>query len=319
MNDSPACLSVGLLVADHICAPIPHLPQSGQLVLTDRLELTTGGCASNVAMDLARVGVKSGLIGCVGDDAFAQFVIDTHRDAGIAVDGIRRIAGVGTAGTMIINVTGQDRRFIHALGANAALSADDIPLDLVRRSRVLYVGGYLLMAGLDPARLGEVFRAARAAGVTTVLDVVLPGPGDYWPQLGPVLTETDVFLPNRDEAAIITGAHDPKQQALRLREAGAGTVVITAGDEGLTVVSGERRLLAAAHRMPFVGGTGAGDAFVAGYIAGLLDEGSLEQCLAWGAALGASCVRSISATASVFTRPEAIEFIQQHPLQIESW
>jgi sugar/nucleoside kinase (ribokinase family) len=128
-----------------------------------------------------------------------------------------------------------------------------------------------------------------------------------------------VFLPNTDEAELLTGTSDPRQQAQRLHEAGAATVVITCGSSGTYVVGRDERLFAPAHQMPFVGGTGAGDAFSAGYIAGLLDSGDTRRCLAWGSALGASCVRSISATESVFTRDEALEFMRMNPLHIETW
>ena len=55
-----------------------------------------------------------------------------------------------------------------------------------------------------------------------MLDVVLPGPGEYWETLQKILPETDVFLPNRDEAKLITGLADPQAQALRFRAAGRG-------------------------------------------------------------------------------------------------
>ena len=67
-----------------------------------------------------------------------------------------------------------------------------------------------------------------------------------------------------------------------------------------------------------MGGTGAGDAFDAGYIAGLLNGDDPSRCLEWGSALGASCVRSIGATESVFTRDEALEFMREHPLEMEA-
>lgn len=53
MNDAPIdCLCLGIVVADHVCEPIDHLPRSGELVLTERTTLTLGGCAANVAVDL---------------------------------------------------------------------------------------------------------------------------------------------------------------------------------------------------------------------------------------------------------------------------
>ncbi|HQU45750.1 MAG TPA: sugar kinase [Pirellulales bacterium] len=313
------CLSIGVLVADHLCAPISHCPKPGELVLADCLSLNIGGCASNAAIDLARVGVRVGVVGCVGDDPFGRFVIETLRQAGVDTQSIRSLADVGTSGTLIVNVQGEDRRFIHTIGANGRIAVSDIPLDRVRQARVLYVGGYLLMPALEARPLAELFRQARAAGVTTLLDVVVPGAGEYWPLLEPLLPETDVFLPNNDEGEILTGLTDPHGQAERFRSAGARTVVITCGGRG-TVLAGEGlRLEAGSYPVEYVGATGAGDAFDAGYIAGLLEGSDPRRCLEWGSALGASCVRSISATESVFDREQAEAFMRQHRLAIKEW
>jgi sugar/nucleoside kinase (ribokinase family) len=311
------CLSAGILVADHLSPPIERLPDAGQLVLVDDLPLAIGGCAANTAIDLARLALRVGILGCVGRDPFGQFLVETLGQRGIDTKHIRRVEGRGTSGTLIINVRGQDRRFIHAIGANAALRAQDISPDLVTKARVFYVGGYLLMPGLEQNGLCELFRTARRAGVKTVLDVVLPGPGDHWTKLDKLLSETDVFLPNDDEAAAITGKTDPLEQAEQFRAAGAGTVVITCGQKGTYLTSAQRRLRAGVYDVPFVGGTGAGDAFDAGYIAGLLLGEDEEGCLRWGSALGASCVRGIGATETVFDRAGAQEFMATSALRIE--
>lgn len=313
------CLSVGVLVADHLCAPIPRPPKPGELILTDHLLLSIGGCASNAAMDLARLGIKVGVVGCVGEDAFGRFVIETLEQEGVDTRSIRRLADVGTSGTLIVNVLGEDRRFIHSVGANARLTAADIPLDRVRETKVLYVGGYLLLPGLAGHALADLFRQARRVGVKTVLDVVMPGPGDHWKQLEPVLPETDVFLPNFDEAAELTGLDDPRRQAERFRAAGAGTVVITCGGQGTVLVSDGLRLEAGVYPVDCIGATGAGDAFDAGYIAGMLSGAEPRRCLEWGSALGASCVRSIGATESVFTLREAEAFLRENRLAMTCW
>lgn len=312
------CLSAGILVADHLCAPIARLPAAGELVLADELPLSLGGCAANVAMDLARIETKVGILGCVGEDPFGAFLADTLEQQGVDVSGIRHVEGVGTSGTLIINVQGEDRRFIHTLGANAVFSTRDISLDAVRQARVLYVGGYLLMDALRPDALAEIFGQARSAGVKTVLDIVLPSPESHWAKLEPVLGETDVFLPNEDEAAVITGLKDPIEQAQVFRRAGAKTVVITCGESGAVLVDENCKLQAAAYGTDYVGGTGAGDAFDAGYIAGLLEGADPRGCLQWGSALGASCVRSVSATESVFTRHQAEAFLANRELSIRT-
>ncbi len=286
--------------------------------MCESLPLRIGGCAANTAIGLAKLGVKVGVIGCVGEDALGQFIAQTLESAGVQTEGIRRVPAVETSGTLIINVQGEDRRFIHAIGANAAMSASDLNMDLIRLAKVFYVGGYLLLSGIDPDALAARFREARRAGATTVLDIVLPGAGDHWDRLQPVLAETDVFLPNEDEARALTGSDDPLDQAKNFRDAGARSVVITGGENGTLLVTENVRLRAGVYPVQYVGGTGAGDAFGAGFIAGLLAEKDLQGCLQWGSALGASCVRAVGATESVFSRDEAETFIAEHELSIES-
>jgi sugar/nucleoside kinase (ribokinase family) len=313
------CLSVGVLVADHVSAPIDHMPVPGELILTEKLQLSVGGCASNAALDMARIGVDVDVVGCVGDDAFGTFLIDALAAGGAGTKLIRRLTDVGTSGTLIVNVKGEDRRFVHTTGANARVRAADIPWDEVRKAKILYVGGFLLMSALEGRELAEVFAQARQAGVTTVLDVVVPGPGKHWEQLEPLLPHTDVFLPNDDEARAITGLKDPKQQAEKFAAAGASTVVITCGGSGTYLLDKSQRLKADVFSQPFVSATGAGDAFDAGYIAGLLRGLDPRGCLAWGSALGASCIRGVSATESVFNRAEAEAFLRENSLTIQPW
>ncbi len=160
--------------------------------------------------------------------------------------------------------------------------------------------------------------AARDAGIPTLLDVVLPGPGDYWPRLRPVLALTDVFMPNEDESVLLTGETDPWRQAEAFRSAGVRTAIITRGGNGCVIVSEEGRFEAEAHRVPFVDGTGSGDAFVSGYISGLLRGASTLDCVRLGSAMGASCVRSTGATTGVFNTSELNEFMAVRPLAITS-
>jgi sugar/nucleoside kinase (ribokinase family) len=309
------CLSVGVLVADHVCAPIDHMPVPGECILTERLQLSIGGCAANAAMDMARVGIDVSVVGVVGDDPFGRFIIETLEGRGVRTGLIRRLADVDTSASLIINERDRDRRFVHAVGANARLCAADIPWEEVRRAKVLYVGGMILASGLLGRELADVFAEARRAGVKTVLDVVVPAPGDHWAQLEPLLPHTDVFLPNDDEGRTILGVDDPRRQAERYAAAGAKTVVVTCGGKGTYLLTPEHRLHAGVFPVNFVGGTGAGDAFDAGYIAGLLAGLGPKECVAWGSVLGASCVRAISATDGVFTREEAEAFLRDHALE----
>jgi sugar/nucleoside kinase (ribokinase family) len=163
-----------------------------------------------------------------------------------------------------------------------------------------------------------VFAMAQKAGVKTVLDVVVPGPGEYLSHLDRLLPHVDVFLPNIHEAELMTKKSDPVKQAETFRRLGAGMVVITMGSEGAVLVSEKARLRSGVYSVPFVDGSGGGDAFDAGFIYGLLKGMAEEDCLRVASALGASCVRAIGTTPGVFTRSECEEFLKKNTLRIEA-
>jgi sugar/nucleoside kinase (ribokinase family) len=287
------------------------------LVIAKQMPLTIGGCAANVAVDLARLGIPASVAACVGGDIFGRVVADILRGNHVDVSSLRVTIDRDTSQTMIVNVVGQDRRFIHSVGANAAFCASDIPRERLQTCRVLYVGGYFIMDSIKEEELVEVFAAAHRAGAKTVLDVVTPGPADYLSRLRKLLPHVDVLLPNELEAELILGETDALRQALRFRELGAATVIITMGAHGSILVGESVRLRANAYSVPFVDGTGSGDAFAAGYIYGLLRGHEEEECLRIGSAVGASCVRAVGTTTGVFNENELQSFINENRLDIQ--
>src|ERR1051326_2973600 len=99
MNDSVEVLCAGIVVADHVCTPVPHLPAAGELVMADGMLLTIGGCAANAAVDLAKMGVRVSIIGRVGQDIFGRVVTDLLREAGVDVAAVRTSATADTSQT----------------------------------------------------------------------------------------------------------------------------------------------------------------------------------------------------------------------------
>jgi sugar/nucleoside kinase (ribokinase family) len=285
--------------------------------MTDAITPAIGGCASNVAVDLARLGRRAQVVGRVGADMPGRFVRDELTAAGVDTKHLVETPLMQTSSTLVINVRDEDRRFIHSFGANGRFDGSEITPALVRDAKVVYVGGFCLMPRLAAARVAEVFGLARDAGIPTVLDVVIPNPQNCREQLERVLPWTDVFLPNVDEGRLLTGESDALAQAGQFRAAGAKTVVVTCGDEGAVLSGPGGAFRAGSFPVDFVDGTGSGDAFAAGYIAGLIDGASPERCVEIGSALGASCVRRAGATTGVFTQAELDEFLSMHRLTIE--
>jgi sugar/nucleoside kinase (ribokinase family) len=297
MSDRFDVLCAGLIVADHVCRPIPAFPPPGTLALTDGMELTVGGCAANVALNLATLGRPVAVCGCVGTDVFGRYVGEILRNAGVCCDHLEITPQTETACTMVVNVAGEDRRFIHTLGANAVFTGERITPELIARSRVVYVGGYGLAGSLSPARVRRLFAEARSRNVTTVLDVVLAQPRDYAEWIEPLLPLTDVFLPNTDEARLLLGERDAVRQAERFHRDGAATSIVTCGPAGAVLVGDDGRLRADALPVSCVDGTGSGDAFLTGVLHARLTGEDWEAALQYGGVLGACCVQQPGATA----------------------
>jgi sugar/nucleoside kinase (ribokinase family) len=310
---------IGILVADIFGNPIASLPAAGELALLDRYLLSVGGCAANTAADLGRLGHSTSVIGKVGEDLFGEFVLRDLKRLGVDTSYVRRSQTHPTSITFIVNVQGQDRRYIHCFGANADFSISDIEDRVLNGARALYVGGYLAMPAFRPEHLVELFRKAKLRRMITVLDVVIPaGSPSALENIRPALLYTDLFLPNEDEAHALTGRCDPLEQAETLaRFNPAGTIVITQGSAGAVARRGSEILRAGAYKVNSIDESGSGDAFDAGFLVGMLEGWSLEGSLRFASAVGASCTRSLGCHDGVFSLDEALAFVAKNQLEIE--
>jgi sugar/nucleoside kinase (ribokinase family) len=300
-------LCAGILVADVFVPPLPRLPAAGELLDVPDFLVQPGGCAANAAIVLARLGVPVSIAGRVGDDPFGAAVVADLAARGIETGGVLRGAGIGTSKTVIIPVVGEDRRFIHTFGANAELRTDDLTIGA---ARIVYLGGYGVLPGIDQPALAGLFREARAKGARTVLDPVVPAGRDV--SVAEVLPHTDVFLPNEDEARALSGETDPHEQAAVFAEQGARTVVIKLGERGAFVRTGAASFEVPAPPVDVVEPSGAGDAFAAGLMLGLLEGWELEHAVQFASVVGGSACTALGCWAGVFTRAEAEAFLAEH-------
>lgn len=312
------CLCAGIIVADIVCQPIEKSPPAGALIKTDGIEFSIGGCSSNMAVDMVRLGMKVGLSGRVGNDLFGREVRERLHSAGVDTTRLETSDQTPTSSTFVLNVKNEDRRFIHCVGANAEYDGGELTESVIRGTRSLFVGGFCLMEALTAERAIRLFRIAREAGVVTAFNVVVPESTDVKAWVNPVLPWTDYFFCNDDEGERITGQSDPIRQAESLRKLGAKTAIVTCGERGSILIGPNDRLRAAVYRVQPLDPTGTGDAFASGFLFGLLRGESISQSLKLGTALGASCVRSMGATTGVFDQSELMEFVHCNELAIES-
>ncbi|MCL4251649.1 MAG: carbohydrate kinase family protein [Anaerolineae bacterium] len=306
----------GILVADTICGPMDSLPEEGQLLAIDSLPTTAGGCGANVAINLGKQGIASGVAGRLGRDPSAQVVLNELRKIGADTERITYSDAQPTSQTIILLVRGQDRRFIHVFGANKEFAVSHIDRDWVAGLKVLYLGGLFVLPAILTDELVDLFAFCRSQGVVTMLDVVIPLHQTGMNGIDRVLPYVDYFVPNDDEARLLTGLSDPLDQASLFQACGAGTVIITQGKHGLLGLRGHDMWRAEAFQVEAVDPSGGGDAFSAGIITGIVRGWDMPQMLTYGAVLGASATLAPGTTTGVFTEAQAETFLQSHRLNI---
>jgi sugar/nucleoside kinase (ribokinase family) len=301
---------LGILVADVLGRPVEALPPRGKLSLVEQMELHIGGCAANMTIDLARLGFKVSVLGMVGNDGFGDFLVRTLEAAGVEAGGVARTDSAHSSATMIMVHADGERSFLHYIGANAAYHEEHVDFDRIKAAKIMHVAGALVMPGLDGEPMARVLKRAQEAGVTTSLDTVYDATGRWMSVLGPCLEYTDLFSPSLEEAKCLTSRETPEEIAKCLMDNGVKTVVIKLGEQGSYIRTADSELRIPAWKVKPVDGTGTGDAFVAGFLAGLIKGWDLEQIGRFASAVGALSVTALGATAGVRNMEETLEFMR---------
>lgn len=262
---------VGNITLDVICYPVEQVPRYDSIAF-ERSAVSPGGCGSNVAVGLAAQGIRTALVGCVGDDDAADLAFRVWKRVGLDTRFVRRLPEAPTGVSVGLVDRAYQPRFVHTPGANAHLTPDLLEpqryADL--GARWLHIAAYFVLPGLLTPDLAEPLAQARALGMSVSLDVVLaPAMRDPSP-LWPLLPHLDLFMANEEEIRRITRMSDSLLAARLLRQRGARWVVVKRGAEGCWVEGPGLRQAFPAPRVRVVDTTGAGDAFAAGLIAARL-------------------------------------------------
>lgn len=292
-------ICLGIFVADVLAKPITKIPDRGKLELFDEMELHTGGCANNTAIGLARLGISAGAMGKVGEDGFGDFVINNLKRNGVDTRGIRRTREANTSLTFVMIAPDGERSFLHYVGANGTIKLQDIDFDLIGGSKILHIGGFFLMPGFDGEPTAEVLRRAKEMGVTVSLDTCWDSRGNWMKLLEPCLPYVDIFLPSIEEAKMLSGREDPEEISRFFLDYGVQIVGLKMGERGSYVRTKDEAVREPAYKVDVVDATGAGDAFVAGFLAGYIMGWDLHRCVKLANATGAACVTAIGTTAGI--------------------
>jgi 2-dehydro-3-deoxygluconokinase len=272
------------------------VPRGDRLATTDQLDLHVGGAEANVVAALAALGVASRFVGAVPDSALGDRVVGALRSAGVETTTIERRRG-SRLGLYFVEQAGAPRghQVWYDRAGSAICELDTVPSGAFDRAGVAVLSGITPALGPGPAALADQFvAAARDHGAAVVIDVNhrqrLWSAATAREALLPLLAEADlVVCAERDARTVFGAAGDASEVAATVRTLApcAGIVAITCDQPGVVMATAEGSVHVAGTVADDVDRFGAGDAFVAGLLHGLLDGASVADAAARGLTLSA--------------------------------
>lgn len=292
---------IGELNVDIILNGIESVPVIGKEILADSMSVTLGSSSAIFASNLSSLGTKVSFLGKVGDDNFAQIVLDSLNSKKVDTSHIIKSPSLRTGATIVLNYD-QDRANITFPGAMDDLNINDIDFDFLSGARHMHFSSCFLQPGIRHD-LPALFRRAKESGLTTSLDAQWD-PEEKWDlPLKELLPFVDLFLPNMKEFMFLTNSVSAGEGIEKIRSF-ANYVVIKNGREGALAWNGEEMI----HQPAFVNDrvidcVGAGDSFNAGFIKDFINNEPLKKCLESGVLAGAVNTTMGGGTAA-FINPE---------------
>ena len=306
---------VGILCADVLAKPVSELPEKGKLNLIDSIVLDMGGCAANAAIDLSKLGFKPVIVAKIGNDGFGGFIKNKLSSGGVDISGLVTDDGVQTSASVLPISADGERTVMHCLGTNAGFCYEDINLDIINNSKIVFIAGTFLMPSFDGDGAVRLLREAGRMGKIRMLDTAWDSTGRWFTVIEKCLPELDWFMPSYEEAVAMSGLDDEVKIADFFAAKGARNVIIKLGSRGCHV----RPADAPAFSVPTYGHvkvvdtSGAGDSFCAGFIGGLLKGWDLPRCACFANAVGSHCVMEMGTTNGVKSFDEIVAFMDRHP------
>jgi ribokinase len=261
----------------------------GSKVLIDDIDLQTGGGATNVAVGISRLGLKTGFIGELGEDLDAHMIKHDLQKERVSFL-VNQHSRHHTAYSVVLEAKGKDRAILVYKGASSFLHPNEIPKDLKT--------GWFYFASVTGESFNTMERIAAYAKRNNIN--VYYNPSSYMTEKGrgfmkKILASTTILALNREEAEMLVKANDYKGLLKGLHTLGPQVCIITDGSRGVHAFDGNTFYHHAAKKLKAVDTTGAGDAFGAGFLAGFIiaKDKPLEKRIVFAIRLGMANAESV--------------------------
>jgi len=253
-------------------------------------KMSGGGSAANTVVGLARLGLRTGFIGKIASDSEGTSLLEGLKKEGVDVNCVS-VTENGRSGTVMgfINMNG-DRALYVDPGVNDQLDLNDITLDYISDTEFLHLSSFVANKPFNAQKM----LLNKFSAVKVCFD-----PGAIYARKGlnankPIIQRSHVMLPNEIEINQLTG-QEYREGAKTFLKLGAEIVAVKLGKKGCYVTDGNENHLIKAYKVEAVDTTGAGDAFCAGFIYGLVKGKDLFECGRLGNFVASRCVLAMGA------------------------
>jgi len=294
----------GLAVVDVLGRPVRFsaLPKPGGLQFLDSMTMSTGGNVANVGIDLSKLGFQVAAITRIGNDALGRFLLHEFKQHRLGTRGVRVDRTAQTSSTFVAIGTDGERTFLHTRGCLANFCISDVleNLSLVRRAKI-FAFGYLGLLPEMEEDFETLFRTIkRKTGASILLDTG-GNPRTQPQRLASFIRYIDYFIPSYEEAVLLTGRKKPEDIIRYLYDKGAPNVVgVKMGARGCFIATSQgTEHIPAVPVKRVVDTTGAGDAFVAGFLASIIRGFNPFEAAQIGNAVAAECITAVGASSAI--------------------
>lgn len=305
---------MGVHILDVLGRHVLEVPPGQGIALIDEIRITAAGTSAGTSVDLAKLGCKVTAVGAVGNDEMGNILIGILNRHGVNTKYIVRKDGVQTSGTILPIRPNGERPALHVMGSNASFCFDDVPVDLIAKADFVHVGGFYLMPKFDGPDTVKTLKLAKSSGAITTMDILGVKQEKMAEKIAPCMPYLDYFMPNLEEAGMITGLSDPDEMCKYFLSAGAKNVILKMGERGSLILSSNgERIRVPAFKVKLVDTTGCGDAWSAGFIAGLSLNMSISKAAQLGSACGSLVASGLGSDAGIIDLATTLAFITATP------
>ena len=277
-----------------------------------------GGSSANMAVGLARLGAKVGIVASLGNDSLSQYLIQFLQAEKVDTSHIQTAPGY-LPSLCLTEVSPPDRFpqvFYRRDPVDTRLDATAEDLSYIASSRMFITNGTSLCASPSRESTYRALERAREAGSRVVLDVDYRAmswrnPEEAGLAVRLALPFVDVLIGNELELTIVAGTSGLDEAVQKLRQARVPMLVSKLGDKGTRVWAGEAPVFLEPYSVPVVSTIGAGDGFASGFLYGLVRGLPVIECLHYGNAAAAIVVSRLSCSEAMPTLAEVEQIIRE--------